>query len=304
MPREYTPPDLKNVVAVVAGATRGCGRGIAEELGAAGATVYCSGRSTCQSRSPVNRPETIEETAELVTRAGGRGIAVRVDHTEPAEVESFVKRVEAEQGRLNVWVNSVWGGESLVEWDRPIWDMDVAKVATLLKQAVWSHVLNAHAALPLLLKSPSGLIVGMTDGDGYHYRGSFIYDLVKVGVTRVAENVARDADQYAAQAQLTSVAFTPGFLRSEEMLDFFGVTEETWRDAIKTQGRHWAESETPRYAGRAITQLVADPNRHQKNGKALATWHLKDEYGLCEPDGRVPGEDADELVARYGAPPR
>jgi hypothetical protein len=138
----------------------------------------------------VNRPETIEETAQLVTQAGGHGIAIRVDHTEPDEVRVLVKQVEAEQGRLDVWVSSVWGGESLVEWGLPLWDMDITKATTLLKQAVLSHVLNAHAALPLLLQSPrGGLIVGMTDGDGYHYRGQFIYDLVKVGVTRIAENI-------------------------------------------------------------------------------------------------------------------
>jgi NAD(P)-dependent dehydrogenase (short-subunit alcohol dehydrogenase family) len=298
----YQVPDLNGVVAVVAGATRGCGRGIAVELGAAGATVYCTGRSTRQHRSPVNRPETIEETAEMVTQAGGRGIAVRVDHTEPSEVQALVSQVEAEQGQLDVWVSSVWGGESLLEWGLPLWDMDVEKATLLLKQAVLSHVLSAHAALPLLLRSPrGGLIVGMTDGDGYHYRGQFIYDLVKVGVTRVAENIVHDLTQYAPTARLTSVAFTPGFLRSEEMLTTFGVTQETWFEAIREHGHSWAASETPRYAGRAIARLVADPNRHDKNGKALATWHLKDEYQLCEPGGRVPGEDADELVALYGA---
>lgn len=298
MPR-YVTPDLRGTVAVVAGATRGCGRGIAVELGAAGATVYCTGRSTRAGRSPMNRPETIEETAQQVTDAGGVGIAVRVDHTDPEQVQTLVRQVETEQRRLNVWVSSVWGGESLIEWDVPLWQMDLDKAQVLLKQAVFSHVLSAHAALPLLLKSPDSLIVGMTDGDGYHYRGSFLYDLVKVGVTRVAENVSRDAGQYAPDARLTSVALTPGFLRSEEMLAHFGVTADTWQEAIRTQGRHWACSETPRYAGRAVARLAADPNRHAKNGQALATWHLKDEYGLCEPDGRIPGEDADELVARY-----
>lgn len=300
MPREYTPPDLHGIVAVVAGATRGCGRGIAVELGAAGATVYCTGRSTRESRSPVNRTETIEETAELITQAGGHGIAVRVDHTEAEEVAALVQRVEAEQGKLNVWVSSVWGGESLVQWGIPLWEMDITRATTLLKQAVLSHVLNAHAALPLLLKTPGSVYVGMTDGDSYGYRGQFIYDLAKVGVIRVAENAARDTIQYAPEAELTSVALSPGFLRSEEMLTHFGVTEETWFKAIREQGRAWAESETPRYAGRAVARLVADPNRRLKNGTALATWNLKDEYQLSEPDGRIPGEDADELVTRFG----
>lgn len=299
MPREYTPPDLAGMVAVVAGATRGCGRGIAVELGAAGATVYCTGRSTRESRSPINRPETIEETAERVQEAGGQGIPVRVDHSEPDEVAALIRRIEAEQGKLNIWVSSVWGGESLTEWGHPIWEMDMEKAAILLKQAVFTHVLNASTALPLLLKTGNGLIVGMTDGDGYHYRGQFVYDLAKVGVIRVAENIAQDVARYASDSGLISVALTPGFLRSEEMLTTMKVTEDRWFEAIREQGRAWAESETPRYAGRALTKLAADPNRHEKNGKALATWTLKDEYGLCEPDGRVPGEDADELVARY-----
>lgn len=301
MPRQYVPPDLTDVVAVVAGATRGCGRGIAVELGASGATVYCTGRSTRQTRSPINRSETIDETAELVTSAGGKGIAVPVDHCEADQIQALIQRVNSEQGKLNVWVSSVWGGESLVEWGRPLWDMDMPKAATLLKQAVLSHVLSAHAALPLLLKSPGGLILGMTDGDSYDYRGQFIYDMAKVGVIRVAQNIARDVAQYAPDSTLTSLALAPGFLRSEEMLTTMGVTEETWFEGIRQHGRHWAASETPRYVGRAVAQLAADPNRQEKNGKALATWHLKDEYGLCEPDGRVPGEDVEELVARYGA---
>ncbi len=199
-------------------------------------------------------------------------------------------------------MSSVWGGESLVDWGLPVWDLDMAKAGTLLEQAVFTHVLNAHAALPLLRRSSrGGLLVGMTDGDGYHYRGQFVYDLAKVGVIRVAENAARDLDQYAPDSRVTSVAFTPGFLRSEEMLTRMGVTAETWFEAIREHGHSWAASETPRYAGRAIAKLAGDPARHEKHGKALSTWGLSDEYGLCEPDGRVPGEDADELVARYGA---
>ncbi|MER3483980.1 MAG: short-chain dehydrogenase [Meiothermus sp.] len=292
---------LKGKVAVVAGATRGCGRGIAVELGAAGATVYCTGRSTRGNPSDLNRPETIEETAERVTQAGGVGIAVRVDHTREEEVRALFERVRAEQdGRLDILVNDVWGGDPMIEWGKPFWEMNVAQGWRLLERSVYSHILTSRYAVPLMLGRNSGLIVEVTDGDGMHYRGNFFYDLVKTTVIRLAYAMAEEFKQnrYVNEGgtmvksseprlNITALALTPGFLRSEAMLDYFGVTEANWRDAI-AKDPYYAESETPHYIGRAVVALACDPNVHEKAGKALATWHLSREYGFTDVDGRAP----------------
>jgi len=274
---------LKGKVAVVAGATRGAGRGIAVELGAAGATVYCTGRSTRGNPSDMNRPETIEETAELVNRAGGTGIAVRTDHTVPSEVEALFKQVKKEQeGRLDILVNDI-GAEGMIDWKMPLWESDVAQDWAFIERAIYTHIVTSRYGLPLMLAENSGLIIEVTDGETYDYRGNFFYDLGKVGVMRLAHNQAKELKD----TNITAVALTPGFLRSEMMLEHFGVTEETWRDAAK-QDPYFAESETPYYIGRAVVALATDPNVHEKAGQTLSTWHLSDEYGFEDIDGRQP----------------
>jgi len=278
---------LAERVALVAGATRGAGRGIAVELGAAGATVYCTGRSTRQARSEYDRPETIEETAELVTAAGGRGIAVRVDHLVADEVRDLVARIDADHGRLDVLVNDVWGGEKLFEWTSPIWEHDLANGLRLLRLAVDTHLITSHHALPLLIRRPGGLVVEMTDGtaeyNAANYRLSAFYDLAKTSVIRLAFAQSRDLEPYGG----TAVALTPGWLRSEMMLEAFTVTEETWRDALVAQP-HFAISETPRYVGRAVAALAADPQLARWSGRSLSSGGLALEYGFTDLDGSRP----------------
>jgi NAD(P)-dependent dehydrogenase (short-subunit alcohol dehydrogenase family) len=278
---------LSGKVALVAGATRGAGRGIAVELGAAGATVYVTGRSTRARRSEYDRPETIEETAELVTAAGGHGVAVRVDHLEPAEVQALVARIRAEAGRLDILVNDIWGGETLFEWNKAVWEHDLANGLRLLRLGVDTHLITAHFALPLLIERPGGLLVEVTDGtaeyNASHYRLSPFYDLAKVAVNRMAWAHAKDLATHGA----TSVSITPGWLRSEMMLEHFGVTEANWRDATATVP-HFVISETPRYVGRAVTALAADPERARWNGQSLSSGGLAQVYGFTDLDGSRP----------------
>jgi len=277
---------LEGKVAVVAGATRGAGRGIAVELGAEGATVYCTGRSVRGAPSDMNRSETIEETAEMVAAAGGVGIPVRVDHTQEEEVRALFERVAEEQGgRLDILVNDIWGGEKLIEWGKPFWELDMAQGLKLLERAVFTHLLTSRYGVPLMVARGSGLVIEVTDGDGLQYRGNLIYDLVKTSVIRLALGMAEDFR--SRNASVTSVALTPGFLRSEEMLDHFGVSEANWQDGAK-KDPHFAGSETPHYIGRAVAALASDPDVHEKSGQALATWHLSREYGFVDVDGRQP----------------
>jgi NAD(P)-dependent dehydrogenase (short-subunit alcohol dehydrogenase family) len=270
---------LQDKVVLVAGATRGAGRGIAVALGEAGATVYATGRSTRGNRSEVDRPETIEETAELVDAAGGRGIAVRVDHTDPAQVRALVGRLD----RLDVLVNSLWGGDRLTNWDAPFWEHDLDDGLEIQRHAVWGHVITAHAAAPLMVAQRSGLIVEVTDGVADRYRGSLFYDLAKASNIRLATAMAADL----APHDVSAVAVSPGFLRSEAMLDHFGVTADTWRDGI-AQDRHFAQSETPRFVGRGIAALAADPDHARFSGRVLGSWDLGREYDLEDADGRRP----------------
>ncbi|ARE73537.1 short-chain dehydrogenase [Streptomyces sp. Sge12] len=282
-----TQRTLEGRVALVAGATRGAGRGIAVQLGAQGATVYVSGRSTRGSRSEYGRPETIEETAELVTAAGGRGVPVVADHLVPAEVEALVGRIDAEQGRLDVLVNDIWGGELLFEWDSTVWEHDLDNGLRLLRLAVETHAVTSHFAVPLLLREPGGLVVEMTDGtaeyNASNYRVSFFYDIAKSSVLRMAFALGHELGTRGA----TAVALTPGWLRSEMMLDNFGVTEANWRNAL-TKVPHFAISETPSYVGRAVAALAADPEVARWNGRSLSSGQLAQVYGFTDLDGSRP----------------
>jgi NAD(P)-dependent dehydrogenase (short-subunit alcohol dehydrogenase family) len=278
---------LEGKVALVAGATRGAGRGTAVALGEAGATVYCTGRTTREQRSEYDRPETIEETAELVSAAGGTGIAVQVDHLEPDQVAALVTRIDSEQGRLDVLVNDIWGGEKLFEWDTPIWEHDLDAGLRMLRLAIDTHLITSHHALSLLTRRPGGLVVEMTDGTAEYnaerYRQNAFYDFIKTGIIRLAFAQSKELAPHDA----TAVALTPGWMRSEMMLDAFGVTEDTWRDALDRQP-HFVISESPRFVGRAVAALAADPERRRHNGQSLSSGGLAKEYGFTDVDGSRP----------------
>jgi NAD(P)-dependent dehydrogenase (short-subunit alcohol dehydrogenase family) len=277
---------LTGKVALVAGATRGAGRGTAVALGEAGATVYCTGRSTRERRSEYDRPETIEETAELVTDAGGVGIAIAVDHLEPEQVKALVRRIEAESGRLDVLVNDVWGAEKLFEWDTPVWEHDLENGLRMLRLAIDTHLITSHFALPLLIRAPGGLVVEMTDGtreyNAAHYRNPAFYDLAKTAVLRLAFAQGEELAGHGC----TAVALTPGWLRSEMMLEAMGVTEANWRDGANP---HFAAiSESPRFVGRAVAALAADPGVQRHNGGSFSSGGLAREYGFTDLDGSQP----------------
>ena len=278
---------LQGKVALVAGATRGAGRGIAVELGAAGATVYYTGRSTRTQASEVNRTEIIEETAELVQHAGGHGIAVQVDHLEPAQVQALLARIERDQGRLDILVNDVWGADFLIEWNVPVWKHSLENGLRMLRLAIDTHIITSHFALPLLIKNPGGLVVEMTDGtaeyNNSNYRLSLFYDLAKTSVIRIALAQAHELRPYHCSA----VALTPGWLRSEQMLDNYGVSEANWRDAIAKQP-HFVITETPRYVGRAVAHLAADPDVRRWSGQSLSSGQLAKIYGFTDLDGSQP----------------
>jgi NAD(P)-dependent dehydrogenase (short-subunit alcohol dehydrogenase family) len=280
-------------VAVVAGATRGAGRGIAAALGEAGATVVCTGRTTGTVRSEYNRPETIEETAELVTRLGGLGLAIAADHLEPDQVQALAARIRAEHGHIDVLVNDIWGGELLkgppAQWNTPIWEHDLAGGLRILRLAIETHLVTSHHLLPLLIDRPGGLLVEVTDGttdyNASRYRISVFYDLAKVAVNRLAFSQGHELARHGA----TAVAITPGWLRSEMMLDAFGVSEEHWRDAIgRSAPADFAHSESPRYVGRAVAALAADPERARWNQRSVTSAQLAREYGFTDLDGSRP----------------
>ena len=277
---------LSGKVALVAGATRGAGRGIAVELGAAGATVYCTGRTTRVRRSEMNRPETIEETAELVCKAGGRGIAVRVDHLVSDEVRALAARIEAEQGELHILVNDIWGATRM-EWNKTVWESSLDYGLRQLRLAIDTHAITSHFALPLLIRKPGGLVIEMTDGtadyNARNYRVSFFYDLAKAAVNRMAFALAHELKPHGG----TAVALTPGWLRSEAMLEAYRVTEENWREAVKVQP-HFAISESPAYVGRAVAALAADADVARWNGQTLSSGQLARAYGYTDIDGSRP----------------
>ena len=279
---------LSGRVALVAGATRGAGRGTAVALGEAGAVVYCTGRTTSRHRSDYNRPETIEETASLVTAAGGVGIAVQVDHRQGGQVAALVQRIEAEQGRLDVLVNDIWGGEDLIEWNTPLWAHDLESGLQMLHLGLDTHLITSHYALPLLTRRPGGLVVEMTDGtreyNARHYRVSVFYDLVKTAVLRLAFSQAEELKSSGC----TALALTPGWMRSEMMLEHFGVTEANWREAASRQPHFAAISESPIFVGRAVAALAADPNVHGRTGGSYSSGELAREYGFTDVDGSQP----------------
>jgi NAD(P)-dependent dehydrogenase (short-subunit alcohol dehydrogenase family) len=275
---------LEGQVALVAGATRGAGRAIAMMLGEAGATVYCTGRSVRGKPATGTRPETIEETAELVDKRGGRGIAVRVDHTVESEVAALCEQVTREQGRLDVLVNDVWGGDELTEFSQPFWKLTQEKGRLMLDRGIFSHILTSRYAVPLMLERNRGLIVEITDGDSFGYRGNLFYDLVKLSVIRLAFAMAWELRRHP---MITALAVTPGFLRSEAMLEGFGVTEANWQEGA-AKDPHFIASESPFYVGRAVAALAADPNVASKAGRVFSSWELAKEYGFKDEDGRQP----------------
>jgi NAD(P)-dependent dehydrogenase (short-subunit alcohol dehydrogenase family) len=300
MPWSPDPDALRGRVAVVAGATRGAGRGIAAALGEAGATVVCTGRTTGSTRSEYDRPETIEETAELVTRLGGVGIARAVDHLDAGRVARLAEEVRDRHGHIDILVNDIWGGERLkggpAQWNRPLWTLDLDDGLRILRLAVETHLVTSHQLLPLLVDRPGGLVVEVTDGTAAYnasrYRLSVFYDLAKAAVNRLAFSQGHELRAHGA----TAVAITPGWLRSEMMLDNFGVAEENWRDALRRAAddarppapEDFALSESPRYVGRAVAALASDPRRARWNQQSVSSGQLAREYGFTDVDGSQP----------------
>ncbi|WP_181772943.1 SDR family oxidoreductase [Amycolatopsis pittospori] len=276
---------LAGKIALVSGATRGAGRGIAVRLGAAGATVYVTGRSTASKRSEMNRPETIEETAALVDEAGGNGIAVGVDHLVADEVRELVARIDAEQGALDILVNDIYGAP--IEWSKTVWESTLDTGLRTLRLAIDTHAITSHFALPLMIGKPGALVIEVNDGttayNSENYRVSFFYDLAKTAVNRMAFALAHELEPHGG----TAVAVTPGWLRSEAMLDAYQVTEENWRDATKVQP-HFAISESPAFVGRAVAALAADPEVARWNGKSVSSGELAKDYGFTDLDGSRP----------------
>jgi NAD(P)-dependent dehydrogenase (short-subunit alcohol dehydrogenase family) len=277
------PAPLASAVAVVAGATRGAGRGIARALGEAGAIVYCTGRSTQGRRSPYNRPETIEETAEIINSAGGNAIAVRVDHAMESEVAALFERVEREQGRLDILVNSIAGEDPMMHGWSPFWDADLGSADTLLRQALLSRATTAKHAARLMIGRRRGLIVEVTENDLLLSSGGALTQVVRLAHKGLAAIYAAEL----RRQDVVAVAITPGFLRSERMLEHFGVSEDNWREAGK-QDRNFLESESPLFVGRAIVALATDPQIGRRTGQLLSSWEVAREYGFTDIDGRRP----------------
>ncbi|MFE9257137.1 SDR family oxidoreductase [Streptomyces sp. NPDC006879] len=282
-----TPKPLNGRIALVAGATRGAGRAIAVQLGSAGATVYVTGRTTRERASEVGRKtETIEQTAELVTAAGGEGVPLPADHLDPAQVGAVIARIDADHGRLDLLVNDLWGGEHLVVFGKRMWETGLEQGLRMLDLGVRSHIITSHHALPLLVRHPGGLIVEVTDGTAEtnrRFRENFYYDLAKNAPIRMAHNLAHDLEGTGC----TAVAVTPGWLRSEQMLAALAVTEENWREAVdRVPG--FAVSESPTYLGRGIAALAADSRVARWNGRSLSSAQLARTYGFTDVDGSRP----------------
>jgi NAD(P)-dependent dehydrogenase (short-subunit alcohol dehydrogenase family) len=274
---------LAGKVALVAGATRAAGRGIAIALAEAGAEVWCTGRSAEGHAATPGRPETLEETAGLVEAAGARAVLVRCDHTDEAQVAALMTRVKAEAGRLDVLVNDVWGGDALIRWEAKFWQIDAEAARTLAERSILSHWVTAKHAAPLMVEAGRGLIVEVTDGDMPGYRGQWLYDWVKSSVIRMGYAMAWDL----VGTGVTALTVTPGFLRSEEVLQRQGVTEANWREAV-ARDPTFEQSETPQFIGRGIAALAADPHVAARAGTTTFACDLARDYGFTDLDGRVP----------------
>ncbi|QRP46496.1 SDR family oxidoreductase [Amycolatopsis sp. FDAARGOS 1241] len=276
--------NLSGKIALVAGGTRGASRAIAVELGRAGAFVYVTGRSSQAGRSEVDRPETIEETVSLIERAGGQGEAVRVDHLEPGEVAALAERID----RLDILVDGLWGGDRHLEWGKPVWEHSLEASLRMIRLAIDAHLITSHHLLPLLIRRPGGLLVELTDGTAEYnakYRAgtSLPFYVAKASAHLLAIGEAAELTPYGC----TAVAFTPGYLRSEAMLEIYGVTEENWRDACE-RVPHFEISETPTFCGRTIAALAADPDRHRWSGQTVSSGQLARAYEVDDVDGSRP----------------
>lgn len=277
------PGSLSGKVAVVAGATRGAGRGIARALGELGATVYCTGRSSGKARSDMNRPETIEETAAMVTAAGGQGIAIRVDHSVRAEVDDLARTVEAQYGRIDLLVNDIWGGDDLIDWSIPFYESDVDRGLSAMHRSIDTHLITSRAFTPMMVRQGHGRIIEITDGTDYSYRGNVYYSMIKTTIIHMAFAL----DAALMEKGIRALPVTPGFLRSEWMLDNFGVSEANWKDGVKKEP-HFIASETPLFVGRAIAALAAEPDWSPYIGRAWASWTLSDVFDITDADGEWP----------------
>jgi NAD(P)-dependent dehydrogenase (short-subunit alcohol dehydrogenase family) len=295
-----TEQQLAGRVALVAGATRGAGRGIAMALGEAGALVYCTGRSAAGHPPGMDRPETIDETARLIERSGGHAIAIRVDHTREEEVAGLAARVRNESGRLDVLVNSIWGADPMLDWSQRFWELDLTNVRAYLDQTLVSHIITNRHFAPLMVEADRGLVVEVIDGHFAGYRGQILYDLVKSSLARLAYGMAMEL----ARTKVTALCVSPGFLRSEAVLDHFAVREDNWRDAI-AKDPFFCESETPALVGRAVAALASDPDVKRKAGRIHFAPDLAREYGFTDVDGRVPDFPRmfDDTVAALSAKP-
>jgi len=281
---------VKGQVAIVAGATRGAGRGIARAVGEAGATVYCTGRSVRGNLSPYGRPETVDETAEMIQAAGGAAVAVRVDHTAEAEVEALFARIDREHGRVDVLVNSIAGEEPMMAQWNSFWETNLTNGEAVFRQALLSHIITAKHAAILMIRQRSGLIVEVTENDMLHAGGNPLTQSVKLALKGLALNMGAELKPHGVVA----IAITPGFLRSEAMLEGFGVTEDNWRDGGK-KDKNFLESESPLFVGRAVAALAQDPNILQRTGQLVSSWELAREYGFTDADGRRPDWGAIEI---------
>jgi NAD(P)-dependent dehydrogenase (short-subunit alcohol dehydrogenase family) len=281
---------LTGKVALVAGATRGAGRAIATELARAGAYIYATGRSSRETGpSEIGRPETIEDTGDMMRATGGEGQALRVDHLDPGQVAALVSRIERERGRLDILVNDIFGGDRYMQWDKKLWEHDLTGGLRMLRMGVDTHLITAAKALPLMLAgSGAGLVVEMTDGTSeynknFRERVGFYYDLVKAAVERITIGLTAEL----AGTNCTALAVTPGWLRSEAMLEGYGVTEENWRDAVE-KVPHFCISESPTYVARGIAALAADTDQARYAGKVLTSYDLATTYDLTDTDGSRP----------------
>lgn len=295
MTKQTSAPDLTGRIALVTGATRGAGRAIARELAQAGAVVYCTGRSTPASPSDYGRPETVEETAQLITEDGGVAHPVIVDHVDTHAVRALIDRIDEEQDRLDILVNDI-GGEAYVQFGTPLWDYDLDAGKKLFDTGFTTHLNTSHAALKLLIRNPGGLVIDITDGtrsyNSDHYRDTVFLDLTKTAVDRLSYAVGHEIASYGG----TAVSVSPGWLRSEMMLEGFGVTEENWRESAEANRGNpdavppyeFVISESPAMLARGIAALAADPHRSSWNTRSTSSVELARHYDFTDADGSRP----------------